>query len=129
MIKAYFSLVELAIALILTGLVGAAVLASQEVAQQATVRTAYQTVVVPCLAAVHEALRQGATEAHAVYPVVHLDGASLACRFAASTGHQLDQVTITGAPSALQTLMQQNLADGSTTRVESATITINRLDR
>ncbi len=122
--KHCFSLVEVAIALILVGLVVAAMVAGEGAARKAEMRAAYQSVVVPCVAAIGEAMRRGASEASTAYPAVRLDGTLLTCSFAASAGRVIDRVTITGAPQELQTLIQQSLADGATVRVEGATVTL-----
>lgn len=122
-----FSLVEVAIVLIMVGLVIAVMVASSGTARTANIRKAYQQVVVPCVAAVHEALRQGATEAHAPYPDTQLDGVTLVCQFGASA-NGVDRVTITGAPHALQEVMQKNLADGMTVQVEGSTVILGRVD-
>lgn len=119
-----FSLLEIAIALMLAGLILTALAAGSGAARKAEMRMAYQAVVVPCVTAAGEAMRQDATEAHAVYPATRLDDTLLVCTFAASTGHTIDRVILTGAPPELQTLMQESLPDGSTIRVEGATVTL-----
>ncbi|MEO5351779.1 MAG: hypothetical protein H7835_00985 [Magnetococcus sp. XQGC-1] len=123
-VKHCFSLVEVAIALILFGLVVAATMAGEEAARKAEIRAAYQSVVVPCVAAIGEAMRRGASEASAAYPAVRLDGTLLTCSFTASAGRVIDRVAIAGAPQELQTLIQQSLSGDATLRVEGATITL-----
>lgn len=121
-----FSLVEVAIVLIMVGLVAAVMVASGGAARTAHIRKAYQQVVVPCVAALHEALRQEATEVEIPYPDIQLDGVKVACLFGASD-KVADRVTITGAPHALQEMMQKNLADGMTVQVEGSTVILGRV--
>ncbi|MBF0401918.1 MAG: hypothetical protein HQL90_14275 [Magnetococcales bacterium] len=119
-----FSRVEVAIVLIVAGLVVTTLVASRDVAHTAKVRTAYQQLVVPCVAALHAALHQQATTAQATYPETELDGIPLNCQFDATTPNGvINRVTINGAPETLQTMIQQNLAN-ERTQVTGPTITL-----
>ncbi|MEO5340590.1 MAG: hypothetical protein H7837_08750 [Magnetococcus sp. MYC-9] len=121
-----FSRVELAIALIIAGLLLLATLVSRESGQEAEVRMAYRKVVVPCVAALQEALRQGLSQAQATYPETPLAGEVLHCVFDSTRGGVIDRLTLPAAPRTLQEMMRQNLADGGGVVVEGNTVVLGR---
>ncbi|MBF0162817.1 MAG: hypothetical protein HQL88_11090 [Magnetococcales bacterium] len=123
-IQACFSRVELAILCVIIGLLAGAEWASRQAGERAAVRAAYQSVVVPCVAAVQEALRQDARTAEVTHPDVRLGDLPLHCRFSSSMEGVINQVTVVGAPPALQALMRQSLADGVRVTVEGNRVTL-----
>ena len=100
-----FSLVEMAIVMVIIGLIVAAVTVGKSTMKSAETLKAYQKLVVPCVAAVSEGIRNGATPTMPSVPVVKLNGKTLGCTFGTNS------VTIDNAPDDLLALMTKNLGD------------------
>ena len=101
-----FSLVEMAIVMVIIGLIVAAVTVGKSTMKSAETLKAYQKLVVPCVAAVSEGIRNGATPTSpGNLPSIKLNGETLSCTFTANS------VTIVNAPTDLQALMAKNLGD------------------
>ena len=73
-----FSLVEMAIVMVIIGLIVAAVTVGKSTMQSAETLKAYQKFVVPCVAASSEGVRNGANNAPAL-PATKLNGIDLQC--------------------------------------------------
>ena len=101
-----FSLVEMAIVMVIIGLIVAAVTVGKSTMKSAETLKAYQKIVVPCVAAVSEGIRNGSTPIMPHVPTVKLDGNTIGCYFTENT------VTVSGAPDDLQKLMAKNLHNG-----------------
>ena len=112
-----FSLVEMAIVMVIIGLIVAAVTVGKSTMKSAETLKAYQKLVVPCVAAVNEGVRNGAIPAMPILPEVKLNGKKLGCTFPA-----IGSLTIDNAPADLLALMAKNLADSDAT-VSGNTIT------
>jgi len=106
-----FSLVEMAIVMVIIGLIVAAVTVGKSTMQSAETLKAYQKVVVPCVAAISEAIRNGSDTASAEYPKTMLDGKQLKCEFK-KHGDLINRVEIENAPKDLKNLMKKNLDNG-----------------
>ena len=120
-----FSLVEMAIVMVIIGLIVAAVTVGKSTMQSAETLKAYQKVVVPCVAAAGEGIRNGlgpsdnaALKASTRIQATKLDGKSITCDFEIERG----AVVINNAPDDLKSLMKKNLDNGVDVAVDGATI-------
>lgn len=119
-----FSLVEMAIVMVIIGLIVAAVTVGKSTMQSAETLKAYQKFVVPCVAASSEGVRNGANNAPSL-PATKLNGIDLQCNLDA-----VGQVTINGgtgvdAPQDLRNLMNKNLTNGVDIKVDATTGQVN----
>jgi len=112
-----FSLVEMAIVMVIIGLIVAAVTVGKSTMKSAETLKAYQKVVVPCVAAVSEAIRNGSATATADYPTIKLGGKELECQFLVNNG-VVNRVKIKEAPKDLRDLMRKNLHNNIDVKVE-----------
>ena len=113
-----FSLVEMAIVMLIIGLIVAAVTVGKSTIKSAETLKAYQKIVVPCVASVAEGIRNGATPVLPAIPTVKLEGDVISCTFTEDT------VTVTGAPKDLKDLMRKNLDNGIDVTVSDAVVTL-----
>ena len=116
-----FSLVEMAIVMVIIGLIVAAVTVGKSSMQSAETMKAYQKVVVPCVSMVSEAIRNGngpadkaslEEKAAASIPSIKLGGKTLSCEFFArpqNKGPQINHVNIVNANDALIALANKTM--------------------
>lgn len=116
-----FSLVEMAIVMVIIGLIVAAVTVGKSTMQSAETLKVYQKIVVPCVAAVSEGIRNGAAATEPNVPSMKLGGNDVTCSFAAEA--PFNTVTISGATGELKSLMSKNLANPDVT-IEDGTVTL-----
>ena len=119
-----FSLVEMAIVMVIIGLIVTAVTVEKSTMQSAETLKAYQKFVVPCVAASHEGVRNGANKQPSL-PNIKLAGVDLECQM-----DSIGQVTVTGgtdvlAPTDLRSLMDKNLTNDVDIKVDPSTGTVN----
>ena len=108
-----FSLVEMAIVMVIIGLIVAAVTVGKSTMQSAETLKVYQKIVVPCVSAVSEAIRNGAAATEPNVPAMKLGGNDVACSF--SDAAPFNQVTIGGSTPELEALMAKNLTTADVT--------------
>ena len=109
-----FSLVEMAIVMVIIGLIVAAVTVGKSTMKSAETLKVYQKIVVPCVAAVSEGIRNGTTPTAPEVPTLKLGGSDITCAFAsAENSLKNNEVQIVNAPADLLALMQKNLAKDS----------------
>ena len=106
-----FSLVELAIVMVVIGLIVAAITVGKDSIQSADTMKAYQQVVVPCVSAVFESVRNGyKATPQPDYAKIEFEGKTLSCQFSnKSPGGIVNQVSIINASQELQDLMKKHL--------------------
>ena len=111
------SLVEMAVIMVIIGLIIVAVVVGKNTMHSAQIMKAYQQVVVPCVASVADSIRNGASSHFSHIADITIHGSKLGCEFSSSFGLVIDQVTITAAPVDLQAIMKTQLDNGLDTTV------------
>ena len=101
-----FSLVEMAIVMVIIGLIVAAVTVGKSTMQSAETLKVYQKIVVPCVAAVSEGIRNESVPQMAdnEVPKLNLGGQPISCTLSEGS------VTIVNANDELKAIMKKNLS-------------------
>ena len=118
-------MLEIAIVMVVIGVIIASVAVGKSTMQSAETLKAYQKVVVPCVSAVSDAIRNGSAAPGVEYPNdIRLEGGQpLSCTFK-KTGNQVNGVKIINATQDLQDLMKKNLHNGIDVTVAADEVTL-----
>ena len=120
-----FSLIEIAIVMVVIGVIIASVAIGKNTMQSAETLKAYKKVVVTCVAAVSDAIRNGSVTPTPEYPRdISLEGGDpLKCSFG-TRGNVINRVKIENATKDLKDLIKKNLHDGIDVNVVDNEITL-----
>lgn len=113
-----FSLVEMAIVMVIIGLIVAAVTVGKSTMQSANTMKAFKQVVEPCVAAVHEGIRNGTNPILPSIAAIDLENGTVSCTFTRST------VTVTNSTEPLRHLMAKQINNGVDVLVKDSTVTV-----
>ena len=113
-----FSLVEMAIVMVIIGLVVAAVTVGKSTMQSANTMKAFKQVIEPCVAAVHEGIRNGTNPVLPSIAAIDLENGTVGCTFTRST------VTVVNSTQSLRHLMAKQINNGVDVLVKEATVTV-----
>lgn len=115
-----FSLVEMAIVMVIIGLIVAAVTVGKGTMKGAETLKAYQKVVVPCVSALNESIQRGANATPTITSVSLDAQAPLTC----TIDHAAGTATIGNSTADLNALMAKNLNNDAGTSSAGGVVTV-----